>query len=84
MRVDVERDHVGIEALDELARFERMRTAILNADGGFLTVNGGSMRNNTSDRAGGAIEDASVSEDNDDDDSDDDDEKEAEDEGRMY
>ena len=50
---------------------ERSGGAILNADGGFLTVNGGSMRNNTSDRAGGAIEDASVSEDNDDDDSDD-------------
>ena len=51
---------------------DRSGGAILNAEGGFLTVNGGSMRDNVSDRAGGAIEDASVSDDNDDDDSDDD------------
>jgi len=38
---------------------DRSGGAILNDDGGVLTVNGGAMINNTSDRAGGAIEEAS-------------------------
>ena len=38
---------------------DRSGGAILNDDGGVLTVNGGAMTNNTSDRAGGAIEEAS-------------------------
>lgn len=38
---------------------DRSGGAILNDDGGVLTVNGGAMNNNTSDRAGGAIEEAS-------------------------
>ncbi len=38
---------------------DRSGGAILNTSGGVLTVNGGAMNNNTSDRAGGAIEDES-------------------------
>lgn len=38
---------------------DRSGGAILNDEGGILTVNGGAMNNNTSDRAGGAIEEAS-------------------------
>ncbi|ROO29276.1 hypothetical protein SAOR_03965 [Salinisphaera orenii MK-B5] len=59
----------GMTAGGDAGADDRSGGAILNDDGGVLTVNGGAMRDNTADRAGGAIEEASgVSIDDDDDD----------------
>lgn len=49
----------GMTAGGDASASERSGGAILNTIGGVLTVNGGAMNSNTSDRAGGAIEDES-------------------------
>lgn len=51
----------GMTASGDAPASDRSGGAILNVAGGVLTVNGGAMNNNTSDRAGGAIEDESGS-----------------------
>ncbi|MEQ8800180.1 MAG: choice-of-anchor Q domain-containing protein [Salinisphaeraceae bacterium] len=49
----------GMTAGGDASASDRSGGAILNTTGGVLTVNGGAMNSNTSDRAGGAIEDES-------------------------
>lgn len=49
----------GMTVAGDAGADDRSGGAILNDDGGVLTVNGGAMNDNTADRAGGAIEEAS-------------------------